>query len=57
MVVTCIGSRVQDNVLQFGQNHKQSPYFESVFGPLIPLSAQNCLKYIATCPFQLNSLI
>ena len=22
-VVTCIGSRVQENVLQFGQNHKK----------------------------------
>ena len=34
-VVTCIGSRVQENVPQFGQNHKQSSYFESIDGPLI----------------------
>ena len=51
-VVTCIGNRVQENVLQFGQNHQKSPYFGYIFGPLTPLSAQNCLKYIATCPFQ-----
>ena len=38
-VVTCIGSRVQENVLQFGQNHKQSPYVGSIFGHLTPLSA------------------
>ena len=38
-VVTCIGSRVQENVFQFGQNHEQSPYFGSNFGPLTPISA------------------
>ena len=31
-VVTCIGSRMQENVLQFGQNHKQLPYFGCMFG-------------------------
>ena len=51
-VVTCIGSRVQENVLQFGQNHQKTSYFGYIFGPLTPLSASNCLKYIATCPFQ-----
>ena len=36
-LVTCIGSRVQENVLQFGQNHKQ--YFRYILGPLTRLSA------------------
>ena len=38
-VITCIGSRVQENVLEFGQNHKHSPYFGCIFGHLTPLSA------------------
>ena len=38
-VITCIGSRVQENVLQFGQNHQTSPYLGYIFGPLTPLSA------------------
>ena len=33
-VVTCIGSRVQENLLRLCQNHKQSPYSGSIFGPL-----------------------
>ena len=38
-VISCIGSRVQVNVLQFGQNHQTSPYLGYIFGPLTPLSA------------------
>ena len=38
-VISCIGSRVQENVLQFGQNHQTSPYLGYIFGPLSPLSA------------------
>ena len=37
-VLTCIGSRLQVNVLQFGQNHKISPYSGSIFLLLILLS-------------------
>ena len=38
-VITCIGSRVQENVPQFGQNHQTSPYLGYIIGPLTPLSA------------------
>ena len=37
-VVICIGSRVQENELQFGQNKKKSaPYLGYIFGTLNPL--------------------
>ena len=36
-VITCIGSRVQENVLQFGQNHQTSPYLGVYFWTLNPL--------------------
>ena len=32
-VITCIGRRVQETMLQFGQNHQQSPYFGYMFLP------------------------
>ena len=36
-VITCIGSRVQEHVLQFGQNHQTSPYLGVYFWTLNPL--------------------
>ena len=38
-VIPCIGSRVQENVLQFGQIHQTSPCLGYIFGPLTILSA------------------
>ena len=38
-VITCIGSMVQESVLQFGQTDQTSPYLGYIFGPLTPLSA------------------
>ena len=37
-VMTCIGSRVQETMFQFGQYHQQSPYFGYMFLPLTPVS-------------------
>ena len=49
-VVTCIGSRVQENVLQFGQNHKQSPYFWVycwILNPLIGIKLPKIYCYMS----------
>ena len=47
IIVTRIGSRVQDK-LKFGQNHKQSPYFWSIFVPFIGIELPEIYCYMPT---------